>query len=296
MKDLRGIKEKVKTHRMKKRKKPIELTKKQLRQLQLIELEMLIEFDRICRKYDIKYSLDGGTLLGAVRHKGFIPWDDDIDVIMLRREYQKFKKAAKRELDTDRFFLQDYTTDPEYRWGYAKIRRNDTSFVRAGQEHLKQHDGVFIDIMVADNVPDGFIMRRIHHLGCFIVRKMMYSEVGRLEEKNPVKRFVYDFMSRIDRNEIFRMRNRLVRLAGFKRTELVSHYTYYYPANMRYGRWRECFDEMIDWEFEGRMFPIFKQYDRYLKPGYGDYMQLPPEKDRTPHLHLAALKLISPRI
>ena len=89
----------------------------ELRQLQKIELEMLVELDRICRKYQIAYSLDGGTLLGAVRHKGFIPWDDDADVIMLRKEYMKFRKACIKELDRTRFFLQDYQSDPQYRWG-----------------------------------------------------------------------------------------------------------------------------------------------------------------------------------
>lgn len=101
----------------------ITLSKEKLRQLQLVELEMIVEVDRICRKYKIKYSLDGGTLLGAVRHHGFIPWDDDADVIFTRHEYAKFYKACKKELDQERFFLQDYTTDPYYRWGYAKLRR-----------------------------------------------------------------------------------------------------------------------------------------------------------------------------
>lgn len=166
-----------------KTKTSIVLTQEELKQLQRIELEMLIEFDRICRKCGISYSLDGGTLLGAVRHKGFIPWDDDIDVIMLRKEYQKFRKACETELDIERFFLQDYKTDPAYRWGYAKLRRNGTSFVREGQEHIRQHDGVFIDIMVADNVPDEPVKRRLHYAGCVLVRKLMYAEVGKKRKK-----------------------------------------------------------------------------------------------------------------
>ena len=106
--------------------KAYQISNEELKKLQRIELEMLIELDRICRKHQVSYSLDGGTLLGAVRHKGFIPWDDDIDVIMLRPEYEKFRSACERELDQTRFFLQDYKSDPHYRWGYEKLRRLGT--------------------------------------------------------------------------------------------------------------------------------------------------------------------------
>ncbi len=110
---------------------------------------MLIEIDRICRENDIAYYLDGGTLLGAIRHDGFIPWDDDADIVMTRAEYGKFFKACQAgALDTDRFFLQDYTTDPEYRWGYAKLRRNGSEFLRKGQAHVKLNQSVIMDIFI----------------------------------------------------------------------------------------------------------------------------------------------------
>ena len=159
------------------------VTNEELKMIQKIDLEMLVEVDRICRKYRIRYSLDGGTLLGAVRHKGFIPWDDDVDVIMLRKEYRKFQKACRKELDQSRFFLQDYQTDPEYRWGYAKIRRKNTEYIRLGQEYLKQKGGVCIDIFVVDNVPDQKVVRKIHYFLCFCIRKIMYAPLGAKNEK-----------------------------------------------------------------------------------------------------------------
>lgn len=93
----------------------------ELRKMQLIQLELLEEVDRICTKYGISYSVEGGTLLGTVRHKGFIPWDDDVDIAMVRSEYIKFCRACEKELDNAKYFFQTHDTDPEYRWGYAKV-------------------------------------------------------------------------------------------------------------------------------------------------------------------------------
>ena len=131
-----------------------------LRQLQLVELEMLIEVDRICRKCNLRYNIIGGTLLGAVRHGGFIPWDDDADLVMFRDDYEKFREACKEELDKDRFYFQDMETTAGYRWGYGKLRRKKTVFVREHQEHMPYEQGVFIDIMPLDNVPDSYLGRK----------------------------------------------------------------------------------------------------------------------------------------
>ena len=273
-----------------------QLSKIELRQLQKTELEILIELDRICRKYNIQYSLDGGTLLGAIRHKGFIPWDDDIDVIMLRKEYVKFWSACRKELDQERFFFQDYRTDPYYRWGYAKIRRKGTEFVRKGQENLKQHTGIFIDLFVVDNVPDGYVSRRMHHVLCYLIRKILYSEVGKVNTNNMVVREIYQILSKIPRNQVFHVRNCLAARTNKTRTELISHYTLEYPKQCRYGLPRKCFDEMVELEFEGRKFFGFKDYHRYLSMYYGDYMTLPPIEKRVPHLEATKLKLIMPKV
>lgn len=162
----------------------VELTKEQLRQLQLIDLEMMIEVDRICRKNGIKYSLSGGTLLGAIRHKGFIPWDDDADIMFTHEEYEKFYRACKSDLDTARFFLQDFRTDSGYRWGYGKLRRRNTEYIKRGQEHLEQKTGVCIDLFEYQYLPDNLLARKIYQAKMFCLRKVMYSSLGKFAEKN----------------------------------------------------------------------------------------------------------------
>lgn len=271
----------------------IELDQKTLKRLQDTELEMLVEIDRICRKYNIQYSLDGGTLLGAIRHQGFIPWDDDADVVMLREEYEKFYEACKTELDRDRFFLQEYRTDPYYRWGYSKLRRNGTVFLREGQEHGKWHQGVFLDIFLYDNVPDNPIIRRIHHFWCFFIRKALYSEVGMKHEKIALLRFGYSLLHTIPRDWLFRQLESSAARVNRKRTVLASHMTYPYPKRCRYGLPRECFNEYTNHAFAGYNFRVFREYDQYLKKLYGNYMELPPMSERKVH-PVSSIRLLEP--
>ena len=151
------------------------LSPEEFRKMQLMQTDMLVELDRVCRKHNITYSLTGGTLLGAVRHKGYIPWDDDADVGMLREEYEKFKKVA-HELDPELCYFQDHTTDEGYRWGYGKLRRTGTRYVRVGQEHMKGKTGVFIDIFPIDDVPKTTIGQMLQDFYCFILSTSIYKE------------------------------------------------------------------------------------------------------------------------
>lgn len=261
----------------------MQLDQETLRNLQLVELEMLIEVDRICRKHHIQYTLDSGTLLGAIRHGGFIPWDDDADIVMLRSEYDRFYEACKTDLDTERFFLQEHRTDPYYRWGYSKIRRNGTAFLREGQEHIKCHSGVFVDIFVYDNVPDNFLVRRLHLLFCTFIRKIQYSEVGKLRERNVVFKCMYKLINHISLDTCFDWLEKIADRTNKKRTQLVRHLTCNYRKECRYGIPRECYDDFIEMQFEGHWFKISKKYDKYLSVMFGDYMVLPPEDERVVH-------------
>ena len=147
------------------------LTPEEFRKMQLLELEMLKDFDRLCTEHNIRYTIFGGTLLGAVRHKGYIPWDDDADIAMLREDYEKFKKVAHL-LNQDICYFQDHTTDPEYRWGYGKLRRTGTTFIRVGQEHLKCKTGVFVDVFPMDDIPKSTIGQIANDIYSCCLRKI----------------------------------------------------------------------------------------------------------------------------
>ena len=212
----------------------IELDQDMLHKLQKRELELLLEVDRICRKNSISYSLDGGTLLGAIRHRGFIPWDDDADIMMTRSQYDRFYEACKTDLNTEKYFLQEFRTDPQYRWGYSKMRRNGTVFMREGQEHIKCHVGVCIDIFIFDKVPDEYLRRRLHWLCCLCIRKGLYSVVGKKKSNNILCRLGYGLLALFPRNFWVMCLYKLVQLESSRKDELVSHLTYPNRKSIRY--------------------------------------------------------------
>lgn len=254
-----------------------------LRRLQLIQLEMLVEVDRICQKCGIRYSIIAGTLLGAVRHGGYIPWDDDADVALLRPEYEKFAQACQTELDTSRFYFQDHVRTPGYRWGYGKLRRKDTLYMRMGQEHMPYPSGIFIDIFPLDNVPSPIWERKLHNLACTCVRKLLWSEVGKIAEKSLFLRTLYTILSQIPLKFVFAVYDALKGYYNRKDTDLVRILTFPTPDNGYYGYYRRWYENLEPILFEGRYFPGIKDYEEYLTFKFGDFRTLPPLDQRKTH-------------
>lgn len=259
----------------------VTLNPEELRRMQLIQLEMLEEFDRICTKYNIKYIIDSGTLLGAVRHKGFIPWDDDVDVSMLRGEYEKFCEICEDEINSSKYFFQNHDTDSEYRWGYSKILRKNTTYIRLGQEHMKMRKGVFIDIFPMDGVPKNYFLWWIQKKLCFCARKIMWSEVGKIRSENKGKRIWFKIINLIPLKVAHGIINFWPKRIKEERSEYVNcssieGYSDFYGRELK----RKYYIERKQIEFEGKMFWAPKDTDGWLSTVYGsNYMQLPePEK------------------
>ena len=255
-----------------------EMSREELRRMQLVELDLLTELDRICRKYDIKYVICGGTLLGAVRHKGFIPWDDDVDTRMFRSEYIKFKEACKKELDQSKYFLQDFDSDPNYRWGYAKLTNINTVYRRTGQDNLKMRKHMFIDIFITDGMPKSETGKKIYNKIRFCLQKTLWSPVGMKVSKSPFLRAWYRLLSLIPRNAIVAIVNMLAKKFPEDNCEWACSLTY--PTLV----FREKMLNRVELEFEGHMFWASAYWDSWLTNTYGpNYMELPPENERFGH-------------
>ncbi|MGL5434608.1 MAG: LicD family protein [Lachnospiraceae bacterium] len=260
----------------------VELDSLTLRQVQLTQLEMLIEVDRICKKCEIQYNIIAGTLLGAVRHGGYIPWDDDADVALLREEYERFCEACKTELDTTRFYFQDHRNTSGYRWGYGKIRRKNTLFLRENQEHMPYQQGIFIDIFPLDGVPDSYFLRSLKNFECFCVRKMLWSRVGKIAERNRWKRQIYKLLDKIPEKTVLRYYQKMIKRANAAPTKMVRILMFPTPNNA-YGYYRNWYENSIDTEFEEIMFQGIRDYGCYLCFKFGNYLQLPPKEQRKVH-------------
>ncbi len=261
------------------------LNQEQLNKIHKIELICLDELVRICDKHNINYFLIGGTLIGAVRHKGFIPWDDDIDIGMLRADYDKFIKICETEIDKSKFFLQIPETDSNSAdFELARLRINNTKFVQEHRKNLKTHEGFFVEIFPYDSIPNSKIksflysyffkiLKRIvgirmgynYDLKNFIIRSIMhinvfFSKVIPLSYLyNKVKNYHLNF-DNINSQKVFL-------LAGAYSNKKETHL-------------RETVSEYDFLEFEGKNYKVPKNYDLFLKEQYGDYMQLPPENER----------------
>lgn len=255
--------------------------KDNLKKAQSIMLEILIEIDRICVKHSIEYWLTDGSLLGAIRHKGFIPWDDDLDIGMLREDYEKFKKVALLELKDD-IFLQTSQTDFGYPWGMVplKLRSSKGIIIEKGEEEGKYNNGIFVDIFAFDKFSQNNLKRKIQYLPKILLElKTTRLWTNKKNLKNIMKIiFIIPSQKLISPKFIINLSKLL--------NKSNENYVLGYGFDLT---WRKVFDKedifpLKKREFEGVKVKVPKNSHKYLKKIYGeDYMEIPPLEKRLTH-------------
>ena len=247
--------------------------------VQSVLLGFLKEVDRICRKHGIKYFLGGGTLLGAVRHKGFIPWDDDADVMMLREDYERFLSVLPSELPS---YITDQNTDPCSHFCFTKLRLDDTILSTEFTARFDGlHNGVFLDVLAQDKTSDKKAARRLHMKLTAQLRWLVLNKWRKtpMNANNKVVSFFGDVIKAImPLKALERMQDRMMLRYRSKPT----HYLYdSMGRNVERGAFPiEWLDEAVYSDFEDTKLPIPKEWDKYLTYLYGDYTEMIPVSER----------------
>ncbi len=242
-----------------------------------VELDLLLLFDTLCKEHNLTYFLMHGTLLGAVRHKGFIPWDDDIDVVMPREDYDKFLSLANSIKEP--YFLQTPITDSESGFSIAKLKNSNTTCVNELFKYQEMNFGIHIDILPLDNFVDEGAKERYEKINALNIDASTYMRLKHpnLDEKN--KERVKKYSGKTSKEifeEVEKISSQFENIKTNKVT--VAPLTLYPLENNVFER--EDFSDKIMCEFEGFSFPIPIGFGRLLKVMYGDYSILPPKEKR----------------
>lgn len=250
-----------------------------LREYQLLLTSILHEFDRVCRELGIPYVLYAGTMLGAVRHKGFIPWDDDIDVLMLREDYERFLNEAEPLLDLEKFYLQKEFSE-HWPMFFSKLRLNNTTCLEKYPIKDRQmHHGIYIDIFPCDSAAGTRIGRKIQFYASKVVIAKSLDRRGYITHSRSKKLF-------IGLCRLLPMKPFLRRVRKGRADSVLVHS--FFSAASKFSKNvypREYILQTVSAPFEGGAYPISKHYDELLRILYGDYMQLPPPEQRGVKQH-----------
>lgn len=258
----------------------------ELRKLHNALLFIMDEIDRICVLNHINYTLTGGSLIGAIRHNGFIPWDDDMDVAMLRDDYERFVDVCKTQLD-DKFIWQDIQTDSDYPYGFGKLTLKDTQYISKGHEKEQWQKGIYIDVFPLDNVPENQFSQSIFAFKNLLYIKLLECKTGvDVSSKSISKKaafFIITVLSKFFRFDYLRqkMEKNMIRYQN-ESTNIVCNLGGFYGFKKELT-FKRYFEESTQVIFENRNYSIIKAYDTYLRSVYGDYMKMPPVEKRHTH-------------
>lgn len=253
-----------------------------INELQEVQLEIALEVKHICNKLNLQYFLIGGTLLGAVRHKGFIPWDDDFDIGLPREDYNKFIQYCSGKLNS-KYYLHCHETDPEYWFNYAKIRKNGTLFDEKSISKITTHKGIFIDIFPLDNVisPESRVLKlqsKLISLLTFIIYRKRGLDIK--YNFNFKQKILYAIMRTIKIATVAKLQLKIMTLFNNRSTD------YWVSFGSNYSHITETMpkDKYLPskyLQFQGTLFKVPADYDYVLTRLFGDYMVPPPVEQRV---------------
>lgn len=255
-----------------------------LNEMKKIELNMLIYLDKICDKNNINYSLAGGTLLGAVRHKGFIPWDDDIDVFMTRSNYIKFIDLFRKEKNKD-YLLLNTNIKKDYYYAFSKIVDTRTMMVETNVKKIKDL-GVYIDLFPIDNIPDDLSERKAFFKKINKYRKILDLTCNiNHKNKNKLNLFLRNIIYYCSNSNVSNYYARKIDFLCQKYNEknTKEQATIVGSYGEKEIMKKSVYNKYERIEFENHYFQSIRDYDSYLKSIYGDYMKLPPKEKRISH-------------
>lgn len=264
------------------------LTMEQIKEIQRVLLMMLEDIDKLCRNNGIEYILIGGTAIGCVRHKGFIPWDDDVDIAMTRKDYEDFLKIIKKEYP-DKYRLTDAIRENNYGKNIPKLRLNGTIYKTLLKVDSSDQE-ITADIFIIENVENSKILKCLHGFLCLIMG--YFLSCRRLADKEAFFKEIYkdkDFGRKVTIGKILsfasldkwaRWNEKVYSMCRNDNSKYVT-----VPTDRRhfFGEIfpRKIMCETVDAEYEGRQFKIPKAYDYYLSQRYGKYMEIPPKEKQV---------------
>lgn len=259
------------------------MNQKSIRAVQDKILEIMKFIDRVCRVNNITYYIMGGTALGAIRHHGFIPWDDDLDIFMTPDQYDLFKKAFF-EANDSKFVIQEWKTTKHY-LEYAKVRMNGTTLIEHNFKNRKDmHHGIYVDIMILHKVPQKRLIQKLIYLQSKYVTLLGISQRN-WQPKSKFQAFVLNLIKYLPNNFLANWSYKNI----YRYDSLKEKYMWAYwitPANFKKGLFKpEFFINPIDIPFEDTKLLGSVHIREYLSARYGDYMRLPPKEQQEAAIH-----------
>ena len=266
--------------------------------LQKKQLDILKAFIRVCEKHNLRYFLVGGSALGAIRHKGFIPWDDDIDVGMPREDYDKYVLLQDEYKGTP-YFIQTYKTDPCYIYNYGKLRDSSTTFIESQYKYHRINHGVWIDIFPIDGFskvikPRETFKKKIKHIWWHVYLAYLPALRRKVRKQTFFKDILFNIVAGLFYIfDIAHYRNKHIDKIAKKipLNESVMGGNLFGFNMKREAMDTSLYDEFVKVPFEDIEAYVLKDYDTYLRNLYGDYMTPPPPEKQIGHHYNKGLSL-----